>query len=458
MPRAFLALLLALPTVGGAALGPKQAEADALAREVQAYYERTKDLEARFVQTYTYASFGKSQTSRGTLRVKKPGKLRWDYLEPTPKTIVVNGPRLVQYEPDANQAYVDEHFDATALSAAVTFLLGKGRLEKEFALSSTAPGRLVLTPRQADGRVRPHGSRRHHVPRQHLPHEVVIAGIGHLDRHQLPRIDGRVLLAGDRDLVQVGEAVDLRRLLRMPPLQEVLGLLARTLHQHGEPPPDHRALVLGRDLALCVHHRLEAGALHLGWYLVAHLGRGRALLARVLEDPQLLEALLLHEGEQVLEVGLRLARQPDDERGAERQARHARAQLREQLAQELAVAPALHGPEQPVRAVLERHVEVLHDLLLARHHLDEGVGEVTRVRVVEPEPTDPVHPAQRGQQLVQARPAVEVVPPAGEVLRDERQLDHPVRGERLRLGHQVVDRARALRAAQRRDDAEGAGG
>src|SRR6266702_4314006 len=151
MPRAFLALLLALPTVGGAALGPKQAEADALAREVQAYYERTKDLEARFVQTYTYASFGKSQTSRGTLRVKKPGKLRWDYLEPTPKTIVVNGPRLVQYEPDANQAYVDEHFDATALSAAVTFLLGKGRLEKEFALSSTAPGRLVLTPRQADG-------------------------------------------------------------------------------------------------------------------------------------------------------------------------------------------------------------------------------------------------------------------------------------------------------------------
>ena len=154
MPRALLALLLVLPAVSGAALGPNQGSADALAREVQAYYERTKDLEARFVQTFTYASFGKSQTSRGTLRVKKPGKLRWDYLEPTPKTIVVNGPRLVQYEPDANQAYVDEHFDATALSAAVTFLLGKGSLEKEFALSSTAPGRLVLTPRQADGRVR----------------------------------------------------------------------------------------------------------------------------------------------------------------------------------------------------------------------------------------------------------------------------------------------------------------
>ena len=155
MARALLALLLTLPAaLGAAAPGSAPGSAAALGREVQAYYERTKDFEARFVQTYTYASFGRSQTSRGTLRVKKPGKLRWDYLEPTPKTIVVNGPRLVQYEPDANQAYVDEHFDATALSAAVTFLLGKGSLEKEFALSSTAPGRLVLTPRQADGRVR----------------------------------------------------------------------------------------------------------------------------------------------------------------------------------------------------------------------------------------------------------------------------------------------------------------
>src|SRR6266702_3698818 len=135
MPRAFLALLLALPTVGGAALGPKQAEADALAREVQAYYERTADLEARFVQTYTYASFGRSQVSRGTLRVKKPGKLRWDYDSPSKKTVLVNGSRLVQYEPEANQAYVDERFDASAMSAAVTFLLGQGRLEREFDLA-----------------------------------------------------------------------------------------------------------------------------------------------------------------------------------------------------------------------------------------------------------------------------------------------------------------------------------
>jgi outer membrane lipoprotein carrier protein len=129
-------------------------DAAALAREVQAYYDQTKDLEARFVQTYTYAAFGRSQTSRGTLRVKKPGKLRWDYEAPSQKTVLLNGSRLVQWEPEVNQAYVDDHFDATALSAAVTFLVGQGRLEKEFALSTDAEGRLVLTPRQPDGRVR----------------------------------------------------------------------------------------------------------------------------------------------------------------------------------------------------------------------------------------------------------------------------------------------------------------
>ena len=142
--------LLAATVVLSAASPP---DAVALARGVQAFYEKTKDLETSFVQTYTYAAFGRSQTSRGTLRVKKPGKLRWDYDAPAAKTIVVNGSRLVQFEPEANQAYVDDHFDASAMSAAVTFLLGRGSLEKEFDLATGGEGKLVLTPKKPDARV-----------------------------------------------------------------------------------------------------------------------------------------------------------------------------------------------------------------------------------------------------------------------------------------------------------------
>jgi outer membrane lipoprotein carrier protein len=149
---AALAAALALAAPAGAA-APPAPDAGALARRVQAFYEHTRDLEARFVQEYTYASFGRTQTSSGVLRVKKPGRLRWDYQAPARKTVLVSGNRLTQFEPEANQVYVDERFDLTALSSAVTFLVGKGNLEKEFTPSLDAEGRLVLTPRQADARV-----------------------------------------------------------------------------------------------------------------------------------------------------------------------------------------------------------------------------------------------------------------------------------------------------------------
>ena len=141
MIAALLALAVAAPSPA------------ALAHKVQSYYERTSDLEARFVQKYTYAAFGRTQSSTGLLRVKKPGKLRWDYEEPSRKTIVVNGAKLTQFEPEANQVYVDERFDASAMSAAVTFLLGQGRLDREFDLATDGEGRLVLTPKKPDPRV-----------------------------------------------------------------------------------------------------------------------------------------------------------------------------------------------------------------------------------------------------------------------------------------------------------------
>ena len=150
---ASLALLLATAPAAAPAAAPPAADAIALARKVQGFYETTRDLRARFVQTYTYAALGRRQVSKGALEVKKPGKMRWDYESPTAKTIVVNGSRLVQWEPEANQAFVDEKFDATAMSAAVTFLLGTGSLEKEFTLSSGEGGTLVLRPRKPDSRV-----------------------------------------------------------------------------------------------------------------------------------------------------------------------------------------------------------------------------------------------------------------------------------------------------------------
>jgi outer membrane lipoprotein carrier protein len=154
MTALLAALLVAAAPAAAVPPGPAPDPAALdLARKVQGFYERTRDLEARFQQTYTYAGFGRRQVSTGRLLVKKPGMMRWDYESPSRKTIAVKGSRLVQYEPEENQAYVDDRFDASAMSAAVTFLLGKGDLAKEFLLSRGEGGALVLHPREPDPRV-----------------------------------------------------------------------------------------------------------------------------------------------------------------------------------------------------------------------------------------------------------------------------------------------------------------
>jgi hypothetical protein len=79
-----------------------------------------------------------------------------------------------------------------------------------------------------------------------------------------------------------------------------------------------------------------------------------------------LEALGADELLEQREVLLGLARKPGDQRGAEGEPGDAGAELRQERDQERAVAAAPHRAQQPVRGVLQRHVQVLGDLRLAR--------------------------------------------------------------------------------------------
>ncbi len=130
----------------------------------------------------------------------------------------------------------------------------------------------------------------------------------------------------------------------------------------------------------------------------------------------------------------------------------------DQLAGDPARVAAAHPLEHRIGDVLERHVDVLHDLGLARDRVDQLVVERARERVVEPDPVDAFGLAELAQQLGEglARPgrAARVPAVAREVLRDQVDLAHAARAERADLGGDVRDRAAALRAAQLGDDAE----
>jgi len=127
--RALIALvLLAAPAVSAA---PQAADAG-LVERVQRFYEKTRDFSADFEQEYRYEAMGRTEKSSGTVQVKKPGLMRWDYAKPWPRRFVLDGKSLYVHDVEDNSVTIKRDFASDSLSAAVTFLWGKGRLGDEF--------------------------------------------------------------------------------------------------------------------------------------------------------------------------------------------------------------------------------------------------------------------------------------------------------------------------------------
>ena len=125
----------------------KSESAATVVARVQKYYDATKDLRAKFEQQLDSPSRAPSKAS-GDVWLKKPGKMRWDYAKPDKKTIVSDGSTLWFYDPDDEQAYKQD-LKSNTLPAQVSFLLGEGKLDKEFDASMTkidglAPDEIAL--------------------------------------------------------------------------------------------------------------------------------------------------------------------------------------------------------------------------------------------------------------------------------------------------------------------------
>src|SRR3989449_985266 len=127
MVKVVIALVLTL-----AAGGPALAQTlDDIVRDVEASYARMTDLRAEFTQSAFNKSLNQTIPARGTVYLKKGGKLRWEYTEPTPQEIVSDGKKLWVYTPTLNQANVGDAPEAQA-GPAGSFLAGLGRLRSEF--------------------------------------------------------------------------------------------------------------------------------------------------------------------------------------------------------------------------------------------------------------------------------------------------------------------------------------
>ena len=139
------ALLLSLTLL--AACAPASAETlDDVVRDVEAAYGRMTDLRAEFTQTAFNKSLNQTIPAQGVVYLKKGGKLRWEYKEPTPQEIVSDGKKLWLYTPALGQVNVGEATEALA-GPAGSFLAGLGRLRAEFAVRFLNPAE----PRDGEG-------------------------------------------------------------------------------------------------------------------------------------------------------------------------------------------------------------------------------------------------------------------------------------------------------------------
>jgi len=128
-----VALLVLATVVAKAGQVPTIPSAQQLASALQRKYDTIRDFSADFVHQHEGGVLRRKRVERGTLLVKKPGKMRWTYKSPDEKVFVSNGVRLIQYFPEENRAVVSPVPEDD--QAAVLFLAGRGNLIRDFNVS-----------------------------------------------------------------------------------------------------------------------------------------------------------------------------------------------------------------------------------------------------------------------------------------------------------------------------------
>jgi len=135
--RAFILLTSALLLLIPSLIAAEVLDIHALARAVDEHYNRLRTLQAEF--TEIYRGSGIERTESGTLWLKKPGKMRWEYRSPREKLFLSDGKDAWFYLPGDRQVRKSPVRKLDDLRSPLGFLLGKTRLEKELQGLSAAP-------------------------------------------------------------------------------------------------------------------------------------------------------------------------------------------------------------------------------------------------------------------------------------------------------------------------------
>lgn len=124
--------VLALPCfcVGLGAQGPQPGASEiAILKQVDGHYNHLVSLRTHFVERYS--GLGMDRAESGTLLLKKPGRMRWNYAEPAGKVFVLDGKYAWSYTPGDAEVQRLPAKQVDDLRSPLRFLLGHTQLQKE---------------------------------------------------------------------------------------------------------------------------------------------------------------------------------------------------------------------------------------------------------------------------------------------------------------------------------------
>jgi outer membrane lipoprotein carrier protein len=150
----FLGALLQLAPSLGAQAPANPVE---FAGRVQQRLATIRDFSGDFVQTYEGGVLRTKTTERGTMSIKRPGRMRWVYAKPERKEFVSDGARMYTYLIQDKQVIVSPAPNPGDGTVPALFLAGQADLTKDFTpsfmdLPGAQPGvvGLRLIPRKPD--------------------------------------------------------------------------------------------------------------------------------------------------------------------------------------------------------------------------------------------------------------------------------------------------------------------
>ena len=139
-----IALLLAAAGASLAGLAPGSGAQplsetpEDLQRALQRRYELVRDFSADFTHTYQGGLLRTTLVESGTVLVKKPGRMRWDYREPERKLYLSDGQYLYSYLPEDRQVLVGELPGGGEATTPALFLAGRGNFATDFTAAFDA--------------------------------------------------------------------------------------------------------------------------------------------------------------------------------------------------------------------------------------------------------------------------------------------------------------------------------